>query len=56
MINKKLAKTEVNIGIANETLQEITSGLKAGDIVVLNPTAQLANGLPVQLDTGSASQ
>lgn len=56
VINKKLAKTEVNIGIANETLQEITSGLTAGDMVVLNPTAQLANGLPVQLDTGSASQ
>ncbi|WP_434511343.1 efflux RND transporter periplasmic adaptor subunit [Desulfitobacterium sp. AusDCA] len=56
VINKKLAKTEVNIGIANETLQEITSGLKAGDIVVLNPTAQLANGLPVQPDTGSVSR
>ncbi|WP_425806706.1 efflux RND transporter periplasmic adaptor subunit [Desulfitobacterium sp. Sab5] len=56
VVNKKLAKTEVNIGIANETLQEITSGLKEGDIVVLNPTAQLANGLPVQLDTGSVSR
>jgi len=55
VINKILAKTEVSIGIANETLQEITSGLEAGDVVVLNPTAQLANGLPVTLDTGSGT-
>lgn len=53
VVNGKLAKTDVGVGIANDTLQEITSGLKAGDVVVLNPTAQLANGLPITLDTGS---
>jgi HlyD family secretion protein len=55
VINNILSKTEVSLGVANETLQEITSGLKAGDLVVLNPTAQLANGLPVTLDSGSGT-
>lgn len=55
VINMILTKTEVSLGIANETLQEITSGLKSGDLVVLNPTAELANGLPVTLDPGSGT-
>lgn len=55
VINNILSKTEVSLGIANEALQEITSGLKAGDLVVLNPTAQLANGLPVTPDSGSGT-
>lgn len=55
IVNNILAKTEVSLGIANDTLQEVTSGLKAGDLVVLNPTAELANGLPVTVDTGSGT-
>ncbi|AHF07901.1 efflux RND transporter periplasmic adaptor subunit [Desulfitobacterium metallireducens] len=55
VVNKILKKTEVSLGIANDTLQEITSGLKAGDLVVINPTAELANGLPVTLDMGSGT-
>lgn len=55
VVNQKLVKTEVSLGIANDVLQEITSGLKTGDVVVLNPTAQLANGLPITLDTGSGT-
>lgn len=55
VINNILAKTEVSIGLAGTTLQEITSGLKAGDLVVLNPTAQLANGLPVTPESGSVT-
>jgi HlyD family secretion protein len=51
----KLAKTEVTIGIGNETYQEITSGLKAGDLVVLNPSDELSPGLAVTPDTGSGS-
>ena len=48
-----LHKTEVKIGIGNETHQEISSGLKAGELVVLNPSNQLSEGLSVTPDTGS---
>lgn len=54
ILGGRLQKTEVRVGIGNETHQEITSGLKAGDLVVLNPTNQLAQGLPVTPDLGSA--
>lgn len=49
----KLLKTEVTIGIGNDTHQEITSGLKAGDQIVLNPSNELSQGLAVTVDTGS---
>ncbi len=49
----KLLKTEVTIGIGNDTHQEISSGLKSGDLVVLNPTNELSQGLAVTPDTGS---
>jgi HlyD family secretion protein len=48
-----LHKTEVKIGIGNDTYQEITSGLNAGELVVLNPSNQLSQGLAVTPDTGS---
>lgn len=48
-----LHKAEVMIGIGNDTHQEISSGLKDGDLVVLNPSNQLSEGLPVTPDTGS---
>lgn len=53
VVNQKLEKTEISLGIVNETLQEITSGLQAGDRVVLNPTSQLTHGMSVQVDVGS---
>jgi len=49
----KLLKTEVAIGIGNDTHQEISSGLKAGDLIVLNPSNELSQGLAVAPDTGS---
>ena len=49
----RLLKTEVTVGIGNDTHQEIISGVKVGDVVVLNPSNQLAPGLPVTPDTGS---
>ncbi|MHB8075779.1 efflux RND transporter periplasmic adaptor subunit [Desulfosporosinus fructosivorans] len=49
----KLVKTEVLIGIGTETHQEISSGLKAGDLIVLNPSNELSQGLAVTADTGS---
>ena len=49
----RLHKTEVKVGIGNETHQEISSGLKAGDLVVLNPSNKLSEGLLVTADTGS---
>lgn len=55
VVNLKLEKTEISLGIVNETLQEITSGLQVGDQVVLNPTSQLAHGMLVQVDAGSGA-
>jgi len=55
VVNLKLEKTEISIGIVNETLQEIISGLQAGDLVVLNPTSQLTSGMSVQVDMGSGA-
>lgn len=55
VVNSKLEKTEISIGIVNETLQEIISGLQAGDLVVLNPTSQLTPGMSVQVDMGSGT-
>jgi HlyD family secretion protein len=49
----RLVKTEVTIGISNNTHQEITAGLKSGDLVVLNPSNELSPGLEVLPDTGS---
>ncbi|AFM43091.1 RND family efflux transporter, MFP subunit [Desulfosporosinus acidiphilus SJ4] len=50
-----LHKTEVKVGIGNDTDQEITSGLKPGDLIVLNPTNELSEGLAVTPDQGSGS-
>lgn len=49
----RLLKTEVTIGISNDTHQEISSGLKTGDLVVLNPSNELSPGLAVIPDMGS---
>jgi HlyD family secretion protein len=53
VVNQRLEKTEVGLGIVDEALQEIISGLQAGDEVVLNPTAQLSHGMHVEVDKGS---
>jgi HlyD family secretion protein len=49
----RLLKTEVTIGIGNDTHQEISSGLKSGDLIVSNPSNELSQGLAVTPDTGS---
>lgn len=49
----RLLKTEVTIGIGSDTHQEISSGLKSGDLIVQNPSNELSQGLAVSLDTGS---
>lgn len=49
----RLKKTEVTIGIGNDTHQEITSGLKAGDQVVLNPSNDFSEGILVTPEAGS---
>ena len=50
----RLEKTEVTIGIGNDTHQEITSGLKSGDQVVLNPSTDFSEGMQVAPEVGSA--
>ena len=49
----RLLKTEVTIGIGNDTHQEISSGLKSGDLIVHNPSNELSPGLAVTPDMGS---
>lgn len=49
----RLQKTEVTIGIGNDTHQEITSGLNAGDQVVLNPSNDFSEGMQVSPEAGS---
>ena len=49
----RLEKTEVTFGIGNDTHQEITSGLKAGDQVVLNPSTDFSEGMLVAPEAGS---
>ncbi|SHH74928.1 efflux RND transporter periplasmic adaptor subunit [Desulfosporosinus lacus] len=49
----RLEKTEVKLGIGNDTHQEITSGLKSGDQVVLNPSNDFSEGMQVVPEAGS---
>lgn len=49
----RLHKTEVTLGIGNDTHQEISSGLNAGDQVVLNPSKELSDGMLVTPEVGS---
>ncbi len=49
----RLEKTEVKLGIGNDTHQEITSGLNSGDQVVLNPSNDFSEGMQVVPEAGS---
>jgi HlyD family secretion protein len=49
----RLYKTEVKVGIGNDTHQEITAGLKSGDRIVLNPSNALTEGMSVVPEQGS---
>jgi HlyD family secretion protein len=51
IVDHKLARTPVQVGVVNLTNVEVTSGLKGNEIVVLGPTAsgkELTNGLEVK--------
>lgn len=50
----KLKKTGVKTGIADDLNQEITTGLKTGDQVVLSPSSDFYDGMPVTV-TGSGA-
>lgn len=52
----KVRKTEVNLGIAGDNNQEVVSGLKEGDQVVLNPTDHFYEGMPAQAQMGSEGE
>lgn len=49
----RLEKSEVKIGIGNDTHQEIIFGLTAGDQVVLNPSNDFSEGMQVIPEAGS---
>lgn len=50
----KIHKVQVQLGIADDINQEIISGLRAGEQVVLNPSPQFYEGMPVRVN-GSES-
>lgn len=52
IVNDRLVKTPVQVGLLNLTLVEITGGLSAGDKVALNATSEedLKDGLPVKVE------
>ncbi len=50
----KLRKAEVKTGIADDVNQEITSGLKTGDQVVLSPSREFYDGMPVTVIGGGS--
>jgi len=41
-VNNKAVKRAVTLGISNDRLQEITSGIKAGDKVIIGPARALS--------------
>lgn len=45
--NGKVHKTEVSLGISDEINQQVTAGLTAGDVVVLNPMSDFYDGMAV---------
>jgi HlyD family secretion protein len=51
IVNNKLVRTAVQIGVVNLTRVEILSGLKENDVVALSATSNsdLSNGLPVKI-------
>lgn len=51
IINNKLVRTPVNLGVVNLTRVEIVSGLNEKDVVALSATSNsdLSNGLPVKI-------
>lgn len=55
VVGGKLKKTEVKTGIADDLNQEVTSGLKEGDQVVLSPSSDFYDGMPVTV-TGSGGR
>lgn len=50
----RLQKKEVQVGIGNEMQQEITAGLSSGDLVIVNPSNELAPDRQVTPELGSA--
>ncbi|WP_159583809.1 efflux RND transporter periplasmic adaptor subunit [Streptococcus halichoeri] len=53
---KKAIKTEVQVGNADARQQEITSGLKVGQILIKNPDKKLTSGKTLEHIDDSASQ
>ena len=52
----KAERKTVALGVETADAIQVTSGLKAGDVVVLDPPAALSSGAPVELQTGTKSQ
>lgn len=55
VIDGKLAKTEINLGLSTEVYQEALTGLNEGDVVVINPSPDFFDGMPVKPVPGSGA-
>lgn len=50
---KTVSKREVDFGITDDTYYQVESGLKEGELVVKNPTSEIADGSRVKLQKNS---
>ena len=48
--NNKVERRDVVVGVENPDAVQVTSGLKAGEVVVVDPPSALAPGTPVQVE------
>jgi membrane fusion protein (multidrug efflux system) len=51
--NNKVERRDVTVGVEVPDAIQVTSGLKAGDVVVVDPPSALGPGTQVQVQTGS---
>jgi hypothetical protein len=52
----KAQKKTVTLGIEGPDAIQVTKGLVAGDVVVLNPPAALGSGAPVEVQNGAPAK
>ena len=56
VVNGKAERRDVTVGVEAPDAIQVTSGLKAGEVVVLDPPSALAPGTPVEVQTAARSE
>ena len=52
MVNNKVERRDVLVGVEVPDAVQVTSGLKAGEVVVVDPPSALGPGTQVQVERG----